>query len=413
LSGSTLLKVEEEIRRRIAEKGCITFAEFMEVALFWPRGGYYSSWEGIGPEGDYYTAPAAHPAFGALLAIQLLQMWEILGQPTPFHVVELGAGRGILARDVLEYSASLPDGFLNAIRYVCVDRWLRWGCEKAGPGERTFDAERLAAVNVSLHQVVGCFLSNELVDSFPVHRVAVEDGALREVYVTVGDDGLQEVLREPSTPRLQKRFQELGLSLPEGYRTEVNLAIETWVQEVAAALERGFVLTVDYGYTAEDYYSPRRDRGTLACFYKHVQTDDPYRRLGRQDITSHVEFTSLMRAGEKANLATQAFITQGLFLRNLGLERFLTGLGRRSLSTRDMTANRLGMLELVRPEGMGRFKVLIQGKKVPRCDLWGVTGAPSLPLQSTPVPLLAPRHMPLFEGRYPGEAFAWEHLWPG
>lgn len=405
MSGSALLKAEEEIRRRISEKGLITFAEFMEVALFWTRGGYYSPRESAGPEADYYTAPAAHPVFGALLGVQLLQMWELLARPCPFHVVELGAGSGVLARDILECSASLSPEFHRALRYICVDRWPRWGWERAS------GAQRLAAINVPLCRVVGCFLSNELLDSFPVHRVAVENGTLREVYVAAGNDSFQEVLGEPSIPELQRRLQEVGISLPEGYRTEVNLAVEPWMEEVATALERGFVLTMDYGYTAQEYYSPNRNRGTLACFYQHLQTDDPYRRVGRQDITAHVEFTSLIRAGERAGLAVQAFTTQSTFLRNLGLGRFLAELGRMGLSAREVVANRFGMLELVRPEGMGRFKVLVQGKNVPRDDLWGVTGAP--PPQNVPVPLLARRHMPLFLGRYPGEALAWDHLWPG
>lgn len=402
---------EEEIRRRTSEEGAIPFVEFMDLALFWPHGGYYTTPDRIGPRGDYYTSPSVHPAFGALMCVQLCQMWDLLGRPDPFHVVELGAGGGILARDVLEYADSLTSEFSKSLRYLCVDRWPRRGHEHESRLSGSTCVERIAANVLPLKGIVGCVLSNELVDALPVHRIALQDGRLWEVYVAQSGEGFREVLKEPSTPRIQERLDHLGVSLPEGYRTEVNLAMEVLTEQVTAGLERGFVLTVDYGYTAEEYYSLRRAEGTLACFYRHLPVATPYARIGRQDITAHVEFTSLMRTGEEAGLKPVALDGQRRFLLNLGLERYLRRLRDIGLSSRDVMANRLGMMELVRPNGLGSFKVLIQAKGVMEGELWGATG--SIPTLDRPVPLLSSRHMPLLAGRYPQESEDWERLWPG
>jgi len=407
-------RVEEEVRQRIAHKGRITFAEFMELALFWPAGGYYSSPERVGAQGDYYTAPGAHPAFGALLCLQLYQMWELLGQPRPFWVVEMGAGDGLLCQAVMQASAYIPGMFPSSLRYLCLDRWPRRGYE-AGLGEALVSrVDRLASEAMPLQGVVGCFLSNELLDSFPVHRVTVKDGRLQEIYVTLRDGGFVEQVGELSTPRLEERLQRLGLSLPEGHIAEINLALEEWVAGLGRALERGFVLTIDYGHTAPELYSPRRPRGTLTCYYQHVQVSNPYQRIGRQDMTAHVDFTSVVEYGRDHGLEALGLTTQGRFLADLGLGAWLRRLARMGLRQRELQANRMGMLELARPGGMGDFKVLVQGKAVgvSARRLWGLgEGEKPAFVEDLPVPLLEPQHVPLLEGRYPHWGDQWQERW--
>ncbi len=407
-------RVEEEVRQRIAQKGRLTFAEFMELALFWPSGGYYSSPERVGARGDYYTAPGAHPAFGALLCLQLYQMWELLGQPRPFWVVEMGAGDGLLCLAVMQASASMPGEFASSLRYLCLDRWPRRGYEAGLRQELAGRVDRLASETLPLNGVVGCFLSNELLDSFPVHRVTVKDGRLQEVYVTLQDGDFVEQMGELSSPRLEERARRLGLSLPEGHVVEINLALEEWVAGLAWALERGFVLTIDYGHTASELYSPRRPRGTLTCYYQHVQVSNPYQRIGRQDMTAHVDFTSVVEYGRAHGLDALALTTQGRFLANLGLGVWLSRLARMGLRQRELQANRMGMLELARPGGMGDFKVLVQGKAVDVSArrLWGLgEGEKPAFVEDLPVPLLAPQHMPLLEGRYPHWGGQWLETW--
>ena len=402
--------LEGDIKKLIVDRGRITFAKFMEMALFSPRGGYYTS-EEHRKERDYYTAPVAHPVFGALVALQLEQMWELMGSPSPFYVLEVGAGGGVLARDILAYSSGLTSAFSNALEYIGVDY--------EPPLRFQVDTQPIKAYGLPFRDVVGCVLSNELLDAFPVHRFAIQEDRLKEVYVTLEEAELVEVLDEPSTPRLEQRLSCLGLDLPEGFQGEVNLAMDAWIEEISRVLKRGFVLTIDYGHVAQDMYSSGRSRGTLRCYYRHVLESSPYRRIGRQDITAHVDFSSLMRSGEDHGLAPVGFTPQREFLHNLGFSRFLDFLGERQLPQRERDANRMGMLELVKAGEMGDFKVLAQAKGLYQgIDLLGFDS--NSPLQKgsqavkelPPLPLISTGHLDLMAGRYPHLSWEWEGLWP-
>lgn len=403
------MSAEAEIRRRIRERGPLTFAEFMEAALFWPQGGYYLQREPIGPSGDYYTSPLIHPAFGALLAVQLFQMWQLMGRPEPFTVVETGAGNGLLCRDIVAYVAHLPPEFCQSLRYVCIDRRAKAGVERDLPGDEPGpQVDRLAAAGLPLRPVRGCILSNEFLDAFPVHQVRVRQGRLQEVYITQEGEKLAETLGEPSTPALAARLESLGVVLAEGQTAEINLGLDSWAEEAAAALEAGFVLTVDYGHPARELYSAeRRPRGALTTYYRHVQTDAPLQRIGQQDMTAQVDFTSVINAGRRAGLEPLGFILQRQFLANLGLTCFQRRLASLNLAPRDVQANRAGMLDLARPGGLGDFKVLAQGKNVGQPALWGFKPAAEAATlaEQLPVPLLTPQHLSLLEGRYPQTDF--------
>ena len=448
---------EQEIRRRIRDSGAVTFAEFMEVALYWPDGGYYSYQPGaaepFGAAGDYFTSPLAHPTFGALLAAQLYQFWQLMDAPNPFTVVEQGAGNGLLCHDIVTAAAGLPDGFGRCLRYLCVDRrsvpGSGYGYEVGQPG-----VNRMASLGLALRGVRGCILSNELLDAFPVHLVRKERGRLLEVYLTLdlgtgdrvsADDAqLVETLAEPSNPGLAARLAEAGIELAEGQTAEINLGLEAWAEGVSASLDAGYVLTIDYGRMAEELYSARlRPRGTLTTFYRHVQTDAPLRDIGRQDMTAYVDFTAVVNAGRRVGLTPLGFTTQGRFLRNLGLDRYRRRLAAVPFSRGLAEANRAGLAALARSGGLGDFRALVQGKNVGngnvgngnvgnsveinsgigpgRPTLWGFGQAPAaqaLELAETlPVPLLTDRHIALPDA-WPRAAeqefeFDPERLWPG
>lgn len=419
---------EAEIRGRIAERRRITFAEFMEVALYWPRGGYYSGSNSaagddaspFGPSGDYYTSPMAHPTFGALLAIQLYQFWQLLDRPDPFHVVEPGSGNGQLSRDIQAVAAFLPGGFPDCLRYIRLDRGA------AGRVSGSPLTEQLVSVGIPLRRLRGCILSNELMDAFQVHQVRVERGELREVYVTLdnsspspsgsgkGDAGcpLVEAMGDPSTPALAGRLRELGIELAEGQTAEINLALDGWAAGAAGALEAGYVLTIDYGRTAEELYSAKqRFRGALTTYFQHTQTDAPLRDIGQQDITAQVDFTSLMNAGRRAGLEPLGYTTQAQFLRNLGLDWLRRRVTSTPLPVAQGAANRAGILALTRPGGLGDFKVLAQGKGLPPntanppdtggdSSLWGFSSSPAAHelARSLPPPLLTDSHISLRGG---------------
>ena len=405
------MSAESEIRRRIAKVGPITFAEFMELCLYYPRGGYYTSHDRIGAAGDFYTSPSVHPAFGALLAVQLFQMWELLEKPSSFTVLESGAGSGLLCRDILAAVHGLDSQFAGSVRYVCADRRTVPGHDRGLPC-----VSRLASGGLPFREVVGCILSNELLDAMPVHQVTVEGGSLREVYVGTLGPELVTVTGDPSTRALSGRLDDVGIHLAEGQTAEINLVLEGWVASAAQSLKRGFLLTIDYGRLAEELYSAEdRFRGTLTTFYDHLQTDDPLHRIGQQDMSAQVDFTTLARTGTRTGLDFLGYTNQSTFLRSLGLDL----LERRPAvsNPRQAQSSRVGMRELIRPDGLGDFKVMVQGKNVGKPELWGFHSSDRAQeiatLMPTPTPTLD--HLDLVAGRRPHSEvvfeMAWDALW--
>jgi len=383
----------------------------MELALYWPGGGYYTHTSTNGTPLDYFTAPAAHPVFGALLAIQLEEMWRLLGRPHPFVVVEPGAGSGQLAYDINSYALNLGPSFSDALSYVTIDR----STEIAPIASDASPFHRIMANGIPLHNVTGCVLSNELLDALPVHRVIRNHGRLQEIYVTYSGGKFLEIEDEPSTPSIASQLEEGQVILEEGQRAEVCLALDSWIQQVAAALKRGFVLTIDYGHHAQELYSPQKLRGTLRCYYKHTLSSNPYVNVGDQDITAHVDFTAIETLGTKYGLRNESVKTQASFLNNVGLRIFQQRLATSGLDQREQDANRMAMLDLSRPGGMGDFKVLVQGKDVANPAITGINGSSEQwkkRMAGLPLPILDANHLSLMEARYPHTAQTWEESWP-
>ena len=348
---------ELEIRRRISASAAITFADFMEIALYHPDG-YYANRRRIGERGDYFTSPTAHPLFGALICVQLHVMWQTLDRPSPFWVIESGAGDGVLANDILDFATrSLPD-FASAVRYAAIDR---------SPPEHALRSTNciswLRSTVLPFSGVVGCVLANELVDALPVHRFEIVAGRASEIFVTEDAGGrFAELLSEPSTPQIEDRIATIGRELPEGFRGEVNLGIRSWAASVSDSLQRGYVLTIDYGYESAELYSDERRRGTVQTYFRHTDGSSPYQRVGRQDITAHVDFSALIYEGVAAGLRPVFLTVQSEFLRSLGFDRFAAPLSDAGLDRTAQVANVRAMHELVKPDGLGRFKVLVQDR---------------------------------------------------
>jgi SAM-dependent MidA family methyltransferase len=357
-----------ELRRRIARAGAISFREFMEAALYHPLHGYYRTNTAVTSRGgDYVTSPEVHPVFGALVARQLAELWELMDRPAPFRVVEAGAGRGLLARDVIGAMERTRPDLSGAIAYTIV--------EPAPVLER---AQRITLAEASLADasvewmsampsaIEGVVLTNELLDAFPVHRVARRGDDLLEVFVTYDGSHFVEELRPPPTPAIHDYFLALGLLPGEGCYAEVNLAARAWIGDVARRLDRGYVLTFDYGYEADALYAPWRKDGTLLCCYRQSMSSDPYQRIGKQDITSSIDFTTLRRAGEEAGLRTLAYTDQSGFLVRMGISEGVTAVAHeRPQELEEYFARRNVVMELIDPAGLGRIKVLLQGKGVP------------------------------------------------
>ncbi|HEY7063120.1 MAG TPA: SAM-dependent methyltransferase [Chloroflexota bacterium] len=331
----------------------------MDLALYHPRVGYYSALRAPpGPRGDYYTSPETHPAFGALVAQQAQEVWECLGRPHPFVVEEWGAGSGRLAADFLAVAAPAP-AFAASVRYRIVERSpaLRRAQRRL---LRPWDAQvRWAAGSEDSPHLV---IANELLDAFAVHRVVRRSEALRELYVDVAGDEFVAVEGPPSTAALAAHFARLGRLPPEGAVAEVNLAALAWLRAIAARLQRGAVLLFDYGHPAEVLYSARYPRGSLRAYYRHGVDDDPFARVGAQDLTTHVDLTSVLLEGRAAGLAPLGVARQRDFLRRLGLERYEAAVRGAGLSAAETRASLTGLAALARRGGLGDYWVLGFGR---------------------------------------------------
>ena len=361
--------LKKEIVDLINVEGKITFADFMELALYHPVYGYYTSGkEKIGKRGDYYTSSDVHSVFGELIARQLEQMWRLLGS-NRFTIVEIGAGKGWLCHDILNYVKDEYPEFFEKIDYKIVEI-SRDLIERQSDTLKGFEGKvswgSFSENRFSFNPIEGCFLSNEFVDSLSVHQVIVEDNCLKEIYVTTADGVFCEEIDELSNPELENYFKKLKINLKEGQRAEVNLKALDWVKNISYCLNRGFVITIDYGHLAQELYSEERNRGTLMCYYEHTASDNPYERVGSQDITAHVNFSSIMDAGTKSGLNTTGFVRQSNFLIALGI------LNKMNDAKGDFS-KLLTMKNLLMPGGMGDvFKVLIQHKGIDNPELIGL-----------------------------------------
>jgi SAM-dependent MidA family methyltransferase len=354
------------IASEIGRRGPISFARFMELALYHPQFGYYMrppdpGTERIGWSGDFYTSSDVHPILGQAMARQAAQVDALLGYPDPFMIVEMGPGKGLLAQHVLSHCQLMSESLAERLRYVLIEcspamralqqeqlkPWLR----HSGPVSWLEDLSSLAPGSMT-----GLMFSNELPDAFPVHRVEKVAHGLKEIFVELRDGRFAQCLRDPSTPEIEDYFRSLHIELAEGYRTEINLRAPVWMRQVAASMNRGVVITIDYGHSAEDLYGPQRSKGTLLCYCSQMASEDPFVRVGIQDMTAHVDFTTLATVGEEAGLSITGFTNQMSFLMGLGVEEMIAQLAPETPEFR-------AALHLLKPEGMGRtFKILVQHK---------------------------------------------------
>ena len=349
---------------------CISFAEYMELALYHPDYGYYNSGTvEIGKQGDFFTSSSLGKDFGELLGIQFKQMWHHLGCPDPFYLVEMGAGNGQLARDMLNFFQSEDKLFIKSLKYVIIEQSpaLIEAQQKLLKSFK-FDLTWKTWAEFADDSIVGCLFSNELVDAFPVHLIVKKGDRLAEIYLGL-EEGKLTKTTQPISSSINQYLDLVDINLldsqyPRLYRTEVNLNALDWLSTISAKLKQGYILTVDYGYTADKYYRPSRDRGTLQCYFQHRRHNNPYANLGYQDITTHVDFTALERQGERCNLETVGFTQQGLFLMALGIGDRLNELSSGKFDITQIFQRRDALHQLIDPAGLGGFRVLIQGKNL-------------------------------------------------
>jgi SAM-dependent MidA family methyltransferase len=356
------------IHETIANDGPITFARFMDLALYDPDGGYYRA-EAARPgrDGDFLTAPEAHPIFGAALARAVVDAWERLDRPDPFVLREYGAGTGTLALTVLDGLAADHPDLAARIRYDPIEVEPRRIAAIESRLEATDHRDALVTREVSGRPAVGFVLANEVLDALPVHRVVSRGGVLREVLVGSRDGTFVDVETEPTLAELAWRLTEEAVHLADGQRAEICLELGPWLAKASAGLDRGVLLLIDYGYPAAELYDPLRRRdGTLRAYLRHRVHDDPYVHVGRQDLTAHVDVSAVETAARAAGLDHLGTTTQAEFLVGLGTEDLLHAIQADPGTTmEDYLSVRSALMRLLDPAAMGRFRVMAFGRGWP------------------------------------------------
>jgi SAM-dependent MidA family methyltransferase len=361
------------LTEHIRASGPITFAKFMDACLYDPQHGYYTRSD-QSPRRDYFTSVDASPIFGRLLARQFQEMWVQLGRPAEFLLVEPGAGTGTLAAQILDFTAESFPEFYGALQYIAVERSAVRRAAAASTLAPHVAAKHFAMVSDMPAQIpCGCIFSNEFFDALPVHRLVSEGNVLREIYVGSGTNGLREEFGPLSTPALAEYLTEQGITLQEGQLAEINLEACAWIAEMGARLARGFVLTIDYGHEAQELYDHRHMRGTLLAYEKHRASENFFRAPGQQDLTAHVNFTTLELQGIRAGLQRTGFTSQANFLLSLTRRSDFADLQSATMTESQQTRACLLFKTLIYPEGMGEtFQILIQHKGVAQPHLSGL-----------------------------------------
>lgn len=336
----------------------------MQAALYDPAGGYYqrSDLQRWGRAGDYRTSPERSELFAATLARYFAKLYDELKRPEAWSIVEFGGGDGRFAAGVLKILADRFPQVFAATRYVVYD--VSDDALRRAQARLTEFAERVEFCSEfeNLPARPGIYFSNELLDAFPVHRVLKQRDELFELYVGIGASGNFEWSTGPlSTPRLIKFFRDYSIELAEGQIVEINLAVDDWLAQVAARLEEGFVITVDYGAESGELYDPvRRPHGSLRAFSRHGFVDDVLAQPGEYDITSSVNWTQVKAVAERLGLSVVEFASQDKFLLNAGVVEELELMLANTSSAAEKLSLSTGAREMILPGGMASsFQVLV------------------------------------------------------
>lgn len=360
----------QRLRARIKREGAITFRDWMEAALYDERDGYYCRrdlWR-WGRAGDYRTSPERSPLFAATFARYFAKLYEELGSPESWTIFEAGAGAGHFAHGLLQTFRQDYPAIFSATHYLIDERSAD---ARARIGERLneyasqVEFHSLCEINVPVNE--GVIFANELLDAFPVHRVKMREGNLRELFVSLDDvENFVWVEREPTLPQLVLHLAHSGIELAEGQIAEINLEIEAWTKLAANLFKRGFLITVDYGAEARELFGEtQRREGTLRAFQRHNLSDNILKNPGEQDLTTTVDWTHVRRIGEVLGWRTFSFERQNEFLLRAGLLEQLELLTSQAQSETDALILRSGARELILPGGMSEsFQVLVQAKGI-------------------------------------------------
>jgi SAM-dependent MidA family methyltransferase len=362
--------LRQTIESEIRERGPLAFSSYMELCLYDPELGYYArNALQFGKAGDFYTSSDVHAVFGRLLARQFEEMWRVLGSPGRIELVELGAGRGLFAQDVLGWSEKKFPDFFRALRYILIESSAALRQRMEATLARYFENGRAALRDVhsqdskpdSVGDTPVIIFANEFFDALPV-EILSSHGALR--VDTHGEHFVETWAR--ASPEELEFLDRYSIHPEEGERVEVPLAAERFMERIAGGIQRGFVIAIDYGYTREEQLAGRH-RGTLKAIRQHSVSANPYEAPGEQDITADVNFTALAAAAERNGMQTQRLLTQSQYLMGIGEANQFADAFEECRLPQERAKVALQLKHLITPAGMGEsFQVLIASKGVER-----------------------------------------------
>ncbi len=363
--------IEEQVRLH----GPVTFRWFMENCLYHPELGYYARGSSqIGRRGDFYTNVSVGSLFGQLMARQFEQVWQLMGEPLGFAIVEQGAHDGQFAEDVLSWMRFASPDLYAEVKYFIIEpqchlraaqeeKLAEWSCSKVRW------AQSLAELDDGA--LTGVFFCNELLDAFPIHLLTHLGGVWYENFVDVDNGRFRFVYGPPSSEKLLARVERILPAREDGYRTEINLRALDWINDLSRILRRGVLVVVDYGYRRDDYYAPERFTGTLACYHQHKRILNPFEHIGECDMTAHVDFTSLCEEGILCGLSLDGYTDQHHFMVGAGKDQIEVLEGAHYDPVKAKTLRCFNTL--MHPANMGlAFRFLIMSKGVPNAS--AITG---------------------------------------
>jgi SAM-dependent MidA family methyltransferase len=361
------------LRREIAATGPITFARFMDAALYDPAHGYYRTpARRPGRGGDFITAPELHPFFGITIAHQIAELWDRLGRPDPFVVREYGPGVGGLAYDIIAGLHTYHPEVVPVLHYRLRDVNRHRMAEAMSAMLEVGLGDIVAVEDPSregeIAPITGVVLANEVADALPAHELEWDGATLRERRVMWDDTsdwfawetGPLSATVAATDPLRWLRSQGVDVaSWPAGSRLAWSPAVDAWVAEIGRGLARGYALIIDYGYPAAELYRDHRLEGTIRAYSEHTVTDDPFRVIGEQDLTVHVDFSRVVAAAATAGMAATPVVTQADFLAQLGMGQLLVDLQRDpETDVPEYLRAQAAVMRLIDPGGLGRFRVV-------------------------------------------------------
>ena len=376
--------LRQQIEQEIGATGPMPFSRYMEICLYDPVAGYYSrNASQFGKAGDFYTSSDVHAVFGRLLARQFEEMWQALDRPADLEILELGPGRGLFARDVLDWSRKKFPDFFASLKYTLQESSPALGQKLAenlrehiAPGRANIGVATRLAASQGVEIVRACapetpliVFANEFFDALPVEILSPRG----KLHLAVQGAHLNEIWVRPRAEELA--FLDRHSVLPEGNeRVEVSLAAQAWITEAAKAIQRGFLVVVDYGYTRAEQLAGRH-RGTLMAFRQHSASENPYEAPGEQDLTAHVNFTALATQAESAGMRTEKLLTQAQFLMGIGEKTAFADAFEGCRLPQERAKVALQLKHLVTPAGMGEtFHVLVANRNADQAKVAGLSG---------------------------------------